>query len=146
MKRFLSILLIVCALVPLGACGRPNEQYVVPTSTVAPTPKPTPRPVDGLKDDGFIHVYLIGDCEKIATPESSWINSIAYYPECDHLLVCSDNGDYVHANVSQAIWNEFKNAESKGTYYANNFKGAGEYWITDYDGSNGNLIVMEKIN
>lgn len=146
MKRFLSILLIVCALVPFGACGRPNEQYVEPISTVAPTPKPTPRPTDGLKNDGFIHVYLIGECEKVATPESSWIDYIAYYPESHHVIISTDGSEYVSANVNKSTWNDFKAADSKGKFYNSTFKGQSEYWVKDYDGTNGSLIVMENID
>lgn len=148
MKKYISLLLMLCVLLPMCGCVSTDNEPVEPTATAtsAPTPAPTPKPVDGLKDDGKIHVYLIGECEKIETPESSWINSIAYYPECDHMVICTDNGDYAHANVSAEIWGEFKNAESKGSYYAKNFKGASEYWVTDYDGANGALIVVDDLS
>lgn len=149
MKKYISLLLIICMLVSLCACGASTGAVVEPTATVAPTqkptPKPTPRPVDGLKDDGKIHVYLIGDCEKVATPESSWIDSISYYPESGHMIISTNGNEYVSANVSESIWNDFKSAESKGKFYNKTFKGAAEYWINDYDGTNGDLIVMENL-
>lgn len=146
MRKLLAVVLVLCLLMPICACGRPAENAVEPTATLAPTPKPTPRPTDGLKNDGFIHVYLIGDCEKVATPESSWIDYIAYYPESRHLIISTDGSEYVSANVSKSTWNDFKAADSKGKFYNSTFKGQSEYWVNDYDGTNGSLIVMENID
>lgn len=104
-----------------------------------------PYPMDGLKEDGLLHVYLIGECEEVLTPESSWIDSIAYYPYCEHLVITTYGREYVSANVSVDTWNDFKAAESKGEFYKKTFFDAPEYWVNDYDGANDDIIVIEKV-
>ncbi len=147
MKRFVCISVIICLLLMLCACGSsasPAETPVpTPDVTASPTPEPTPQPVDGLKDDGKIHVYLIGEGEVINTSDSSWIDALIYYAENEHLVLETNGSEYVFANVSEELWDEFKNAESKGEFYNQYFRGAEEYWVNDYDGSNGDLIIME---
>jgi hypothetical protein len=59
--------------------------------------------------------------DKIATPESSWIASAEYY-SCDgktgfFILVLDEGREYIHANVPKEIWENFRNASSKGEYY-----------------------------
>ena len=102
-------------------------------------------PQDGLEDDGKIHVYLTGEGERIETPESSWIDALTYYAENEHLILETNGKEYAYANVSQELWKEFKNADSKGTFYNRTFKGAEEYWVNDYDGSNSDLIIIEHV-
>ena len=37
-------------------------------------------------------------------------------------------------------------ASSKGSFYNENIKGDHSYWINDYDGSNGDKIVIEYVD
>ena len=56
------------------------------------------------------------------------------------------NTDYAFANVDKETWEAFKAAPSKGEFYNSTFKGATEYWVDDYDGTNGGLIRIEEWN
>ena len=101
---------------------------------------------DGLHEDGLIHVYLVGPGEKVSDFESSFIDYLIYYQESQHLIICMNGKEYTFANVSEALWNDFKNAESKGKFYNEEMKGKTEYHIKDYDGTNGDLILVEHID
>lgn len=103
-------------------------------------------PSDGFQDDGYIHVYLVGEGETVSVKNSSWITAITYYPDCGHLIITSGSKRYAFANVSESTWNSFKAAPSKGSFYNSTFKGDSQYWVDDYDGTNGNLIRIEEWN
>ena len=160
-RKILSAFLVVALLCLISACGASsdNTSKQIPTTkiTVAPstntpkqtaTPKPTatPTPKDGLKSDGKIHVYLVGKGEKVNTPNSSFIDYLVYYSSSKHLIVCMNGKEYVFANVSSSLWSDFKSADSVGTFYNQNIRGNTSFHITDYDGSNGDLIVMDYVN
>ena len=99
-------------------------------------------PGDGLYDDGYIHVNIIGEGETVPVT-NSWITEITYYPVSNHLIMSVDDKDYVFANVDDETWEAFKAAPSKGEFYHSTFKGATQYWVDDYDGTNGDLIIVE---
>ena len=101
---------------------------------------------DYVEDNGTIHIYIYGDSEKINTPSSSLLDYIEYYNESKHLIVCINGKEYVHANVSKQLWNDFKKADSYGSFYTNNLKGNEKYWVVGYDGSNGDKIKCEFIH
>ncbi len=113
---------------------------------------------DGLGEDGKIHVYLVGNGEKVSTPKSSFIVYIVYYKESEHLIVCINNKkndneydekngkEYVYANISESLWEDFKKAESTGTFYNAEIKGHTKFFINDYNGKNGDLIVLDHID
>lgn len=103
-------------------------------------------PSDGFQDDGYIHVYLVGEGETVSVKNSSWITAITYYPDCGHLIITSGSKRYAFANVSESTWNSFKAAPSKGSFYNSTFKGDPQYWVDDYDGANGSLILIEEWN
>lgn len=64
--------------------------------------------------------------ESVNTSKSSWIRGASYY-SCDKitgfLIVVTDEKEYIHKNVPLEIWNQFKNANSFGSYYSQNIKG-----------------------
>ena len=114
---------------------------------------------DGLSaEDGKIHVFLVGEGEKIFTPKSSFIVYLDYYKESEHLIVCINNkknneGDdesngkeYVYANISESLWKDFKKAESKGNFYNAEIKDHAQYFINDYNGKNGDLIIVHHVD
>lgn len=160
MKKILPAFLLCALLFSLSACGvsSENASSTIPEKSVsasssadAPkqaTPKPsaTPVPTDGLKSDGRLHVYIIGKGEKVDTPNSSFINYLIYYPNSKHLIICMNGKEYVFANVSSSLWSEFKSADSVGQFYNQNIKGKTIYHVNDYDGTNGNLIVLDNID
>ena len=64
--------------------------------------------------------------ETANTSNSSWITSAKYY-SCDGntgYLIYTTNKDYeyIHQGVPVNIWEGFKNASSKGSYYNSNIK------------------------
>ena len=101
---------------------------------------------DGLGEDGKIHVYPVGAGEKVSDFESSFIDYLIYYQESGHLIICMKGKEYAFANVDEALWEDFKNAESKGSFYNNEMRNNTKYHIKDYDGTNGDLIVVEHID
>ena len=101
---------------------------------------------DGLKSDGKIHVYLVGSGETVQAKKSSSIKSMTYYEESDHLIINFNGKEYVFANVSSSLWKSFKEASSSDAFYDSHFKGNKSYWINDYNGKNGDKIVMEHVS
>ena len=151
MKKRLSVLLLLSLILVLSACGASSDRadHAAADSANAtqqsaqPTPAPTPIPEDGLKSDGKIHVYLVGRGEKVDTPNSSFISYLTYYSESEHLIICMNGKEYVFANIPSSLWSDFKSADSAGTFYNQNIKENTAYWVNDYNGSNGDLIVLE---
>jgi uncharacterized protein with PQ loop repeat len=64
--------------------------------------------------------------ESVNTTKSSWISG-ATYLSCDgqfgYLIIIIGVKEYIHADVPLLIWNEFKNADSFGSYYNKNLRG-----------------------
>jgi hypothetical protein len=61
------------------------------------------------------------------TSSSSWMASSNYY-SCDgetgYFLYTTNRGyEYIHKGVPLSVWNSFKAASSKGSYYDHNIKG-----------------------
>ncbi len=61
------------------------------------------------------------------TSNSSWITSAKYY-SCDgnsgYFIYTTNRGyEYIHKGVPKPIWDGFKNASSKGSYYDRYIKG-----------------------
>ena len=154
MKKRLSVLLLLSLILVLSACGASSDRadHTAADSANAsqqsaqPAPAATPIPEDGLKSDGKIHVYLVGRGEKVDTPNSSFISYLTYYSESEHLIICMNGKEYVFANIPSSLWSDFKSADSAGTFYNQNIKDNTAYWVDDYDGSNGGLIVLEYMN
>ena len=103
-------------------------------------------PEDGLGKDGKIHVYIVGDGEKVLTPGSSFIRYIVYYEESDHLIINMNGKDYVFAYISGSLWEDFKEADSKGTFYNQRIKNKTRYHINDYKPGNGYQFVLHYVD
>lgn len=101
---------------------------------------------DGLKSDGKIHVYIVGDGEKVLTTESSFIWYLTYFPESCHLIINMNGKEYAYSNFPSSLWKEFKDAESIDSFYNKHIKGVSAYLIKDdYSGDN-EKIVLEYIS
>ena len=154
MKKRLSAFLLFALILVMSACGATSgsADHVAADSantsqqSTQPKPTATPIPEDGLKSDGRIHVYLVGRGEKVDTPNSSFISYLTYYSESEHLIICMNGKEYVFANIPSSLWSDFKSADSAGTFYNQNIKENTAYWVNDYDGSNGDLIVLDHID
>ena len=128
------------------------EENVIPPNPAVSVPdvkgaaKDAQDRKDGLQSDGKIHVYLVGKGETISAKNSYSIRSMTYYEESDHLVINFGGKEYAFANVGSTLWASFKAASSSDSYYDNNIKGNKAYWINDYNGKNGDLIVMEYVD
>ena len=164
-RRFLILLCSILLAISLIACSDSSETI----RTVNPSPslsykdiQPTPTSassnssysssesqsasyVDGYKSDGKIHVYIVGEGEIVYTTGSSFMHYIEYYPDCDHMIINMSGRDYSYANVSSSLWSSFKNANSYDSFYSENIKGNHSYWVNDYNGQNGDDIIVEYI-
>jgi len=64
--------------------------------------------------------------ETANTSNSSWITSAKYY-SCDgisgYFIYTTTNKKYIHEDVPIEIWQGFKNADSKGSYYDHFIRG-----------------------
>ena len=110
------------------------------------TSSPSKGYTDGMKSDGKIHVYLVGKGEMVNGKNSTSIKSMTYYQESDHLTINFNGKEYVFANVDSSLWGRLKGASSSEEFYNTNIKGNKYYWVTDYNGQNGGLIVTEYVN
>ena len=64
--------------------------------------------------------------DNIPEGSSSWIITAEYF-SCDgnfgYFIFSTDKGnEYIHENVPKNLWNAFKNADSKGTFYDKNIR------------------------
>jgi len=64
--------------------------------------------------------------ENVKTNISSWIKNISFY-SCDSkigfLLVETKSEEYIYQNVPISVWEQFKKADSFGTFYNRYIKG-----------------------
>lgn len=66
------------------------------------------------------------DCEVLEVSRSSVVYGAEY---CDagraqgYLIVNLRGREYIHAGVPEGIWEEFRDAESMGSYYSSNLRG-----------------------
>lgn len=64
--------------------------------------------------------------DKADVSGSSWITSAKYF-SCDGLsgffIIETGNRTYIHKNMPYEVWENFKNADSKGSFYSRNIKG-----------------------
>jgi signal transduction histidine kinase len=65
--------------------------------------------------------------DKVTCYNSSWISKATYH-SCDgktgYFILYAQNGkNYIHKGIPLSVWQEFKNADSQGSYYSNNIKG-----------------------
>lgn len=79
-----------------------------------------------LQEGTFDSYYMDEDYqEEVETPESSAFEEISYWPFLRELRVVFRNSGswYVYYEVPAETWWEFKNADSKGSYFNEQIKG-----------------------
>jgi hypothetical protein len=54
--------------------------------------------------------------------------------------------DYAFSNISPSLWEDFKAADSKGTFYNKKIKDVSTYLINDYSSGDGDKIIVEYID
>ncbi|MFV5695164.1 KTSC domain-containing protein [Flavobacterium sp. LB3P122] len=64
--------------------------------------------------------------DKADVSGSSWITSANYF-SCDgssgFFVIETGNRTYIHQDMPYEVWENFKNADSKGSFYSGNIKG-----------------------
>jgi hypothetical protein len=64
--------------------------------------------------------------DKADVSDSSWITSAKYF-SCDGLsgffVIETGNRTYIHQDMPYEVWKNFKNADSKGSFYSRNIRG-----------------------
>ena len=64
--------------------------------------------------------------DKADVSGSSWITSAKYF-SCDGLsgffIIETGNRTYIHQDMPCEVWENFKNADSKGSFYSRNIRG-----------------------
>lgn len=67
--------------------------------------------------------FFIDSCD---TSKSSWIKEASFY-SCDgdlgYFILKTSKQSYIHKNVPNYLWREFKKAESFGGFYSRKIKG-----------------------
>lgn len=63
--------------------------------------------------------------ESVNTSKSSWIKNASYY-SCDgqigFFILETSKKEYLYVNLPYQVWNEFKSAESFGSFYNKNIR------------------------
>ncbi len=121
MKQLLTILLIV-----LYSCGGAQGDCGLITS------KQFKSYNEAIKEVRKSSFQLT---DKIKTPESSWIASAEYY-SCDgnegYFIMNTGDKSYIHKEVPVEVWEGFKAAGSKGSYYNEHLKGQYRVYLKQY--------------
>jgi hypothetical protein len=66
------------------------------------------------------------DCDVQEVSRSSVVYRVEYCEaghEQGYLIVNLRGREYIHAGVPESVWEEFRDAESMGSYYASNLRG-----------------------
>ena len=150
MKKIISITAALILTALLGACGSSYSASTAAETPVAiastPTPEPTrtPAPQDGYKDDGKLYVYIRGQGKKLETPNSAFIEYIIYYPETEHMIITTKDGDeQVYANVNENIFGGFRVTWDADSYYYEGIADHSQYLLNGYIPGKEDDIVIE---
>lgn len=110
-----KILVIILAAVTLTLSGCVRNQSVAPSEVKERTSAGTV-----INDD-----FSTESAEKVSTPDSSAFTEIGYIRSEETLVVTFRNTGYSYAyyGVPVSVWNKFRSADSKGSYYNSDIKG-----------------------
>lgn len=112
-----------------GASDAPASTAAAASSTRLDSPRPeqnaNPRRFASY-EEAMTEVRRTYDCEVLEVSRSSVVYGAEY---CDagraqgYLIVNLRGREYIHAGVPEGIWEEFRDAESMGSYYSSNLRG-----------------------
>ena len=109
MKKIIAFLIFIT----IASCG--NNCAEIPNSF---------RNYDQAKEIVLSSNFKLTD--KADVSDSSWITSAKYF-SCDGLssffVVEMSNRTYIHQDMPYEVWENFKNADSKGSFYSRNIRG-----------------------
>ncbi len=67
-----------------------------------------------------LFLFSCSNSDSFSSPESSWIEGASYNSQTKVLIIETDKQDYTFKDVPTDVWEGFKNASSKGSYYLKN--------------------------
>lgn len=70
--------------------------------------------------------------ESVNTSKSSWIRSAHYYNcngQTGYFIIQEKNKIYIHANLPISVWQQFKKANSFGSFYNHYIKGKYRFYL-----------------
>lgn len=101
-----------------------------------------PTGVDGMAEDGKLHVYPYGLCEEADVSDSSLIRAARYY-ESGHLILSVDGKEEAFVNVPAEVWEQFKASDVKGTFYKKYIKDNAGYAVEGVPAGKEVSLVVE---
>ena len=126
---FLSSLIAFNLLCGCGSRLKPQVLYTPPKETASATSKPTTREpaseYQGYTSQGtpIVDSDNYDDIRMISTPDSTCFSAVGY--KSGRLVVTfRDSGaSYAYLDVPEGVWEELRDADSKGGYYNSEIKG-----------------------
>ena len=131
MKPLVCLMLSVCLLAVLCACGNTDAKSTTTTTTQAPlttqattaitTTETTTEPTT---QEPTTAAFSLDDVSLTATPDSSCFSKIGYSEAHETLvLVFRGGGTYLYTGVPVSVWQSFRGAESLGRFFNTKIKG-----------------------
>ena len=131
MKQCVFLLLSLCFLIALCACGSAETNQASAPVTQAPsatqpttamtTTEPTTEPTT---QEPTTAAFSLSDVPLTATPNSSCFSKIGYSEAHETLvLVFRSGGTYLYTGVPVSVWNAFCASDSLGRYFNTKIKG-----------------------
>jgi len=120
---FGGLLMSACS----GACGTSSAGSLPGVAAPAPRPEPKAprRRTFSTYEEALAFVRSNHRGESIDTSRSSWVRCAEYYEARGQgfFILCTDQKDYLYADMPKHLWQAFKSASSLGTFYNQNIKG-----------------------
>ena len=134
MKRCAYLILSLCLLAVLCACGNTDTEPTTATTTQAPlTTQPstaattTQAPTtESTTQEPTTAAFSLSDVSLTATPNSSCFSKIGYSEAHETLVLVfrSSGSTYLYAGVPVSVWQSFRGADSLGRYFNTKIKGS----------------------
>ena len=131
MKQCVFLLLSLCLLIALCACGSAETNHASAPVTQAPSATQpttamttTETTTEPTTQEPTTAAFSLSDVPLTATPNSSCFSKIGYSEAHETLvLVFRSGGTYLYTGVPVSVWNTFCAADSLGRYFNTKIKG-----------------------
>ena len=133
MKQRVYLILCLCLLFALCACGNTDPEPTTAPTTQAPsttlpstaattTEAPT---TESTTQEPTTAAFSVDDVSMTATPDSSCFSKIGYSEAHETLVLVfrSSGSTYLYRNVPVSVWQSFHAADSLGRYFNTKIKG-----------------------
>jgi len=131
LKRWGYLILSLCLLAALCACGNTDAEPTAATTTQAPpstqaatTETTTENTTEPTTQETTTAAFSLDDVSLTETPNSSCFSKIGYSDAHETLvLVFRGGGTYLFSGVPASVWQSFRAADSLGRYFNTKIKG-----------------------